>query len=197
MNSMLKYIYFFLFILLFATEASSQQATTDKFKQGVAFFTSGNYKEALQVWTDIYNTGYRSSNLEYNIGNAYFKLNDIPDAILFYERAYLLNPTDENINYNLQIARTLTVDRFQEIPELFFVRSYNFVSLCLSTNSWSRISIFSFVLFLLYYLYTFIHHDIVRKYLVSGLLFYFLFSQLHHLHLPVEIKNWFTIVTRQ
>jgi tetratricopeptide (TPR) repeat protein len=149
MNSMLKYIYSLLFIFLFAAEASSQLATTDKFKQGVTFFTSGNYKEALQVWTDIYNTGYRSANLEYNIGNAYFKLNDIPDAILFYERAYLLNPTDENVNYNLQIARTLIVDRFQEIPELFFVRTYNFLSLCLSTNSWSRISIFSFVLFLL------------------------------------------------
>jgi tetratricopeptide (TPR) repeat protein len=149
MNSRLRYIYSFLFIFLLAAEASSQQATTDKFKQGVTFFTSGNYREALQVWTDIYNTGYRSANLEYNIGNAYFKVNDIPDAILFYERAYLLNPTDENVNYNLQIARTLIVDRFQEIPELFFVRSYNFISLCLSTNSWSRISIFSFVLFLL------------------------------------------------
>jgi len=149
MNSILKYIYTILIIFLFSTGASSQQATADKFKQGVTNFTGGNYKEALQVWIDIYNTGYRSANLDYNIGNAYFKLNDIPDAILFYERAYLLNPTDENINYNLQIARTLIVDRFQEIPELFFVRSYNFISLCLSTNSWSRISIFTFILFLL------------------------------------------------
>ena len=103
----------------------------------------------MQVWTDIYNTGYRSANLDYNIGNAYFKLNNIPSAILFYERAYLLKPADEDINYNLQIARTLTVDRFQEIPELFFVRWYNFVSLFLSTNSWAKISITSFILFLL------------------------------------------------
>jgi tetratricopeptide (TPR) repeat protein len=103
----------------------------------------------LQVWTEIYNTGYRSANLDYNIGNAYFKLNNIPSAILFYERAYLLKPADENINYNLQIARTLIVDRFQEIPELFFIKWYNFVSLFLSTNSWAKISISSFVLFLL------------------------------------------------
>ena len=89
------------------------------------------------------------ANLNYNIGNAYFKLNNIPDAILFYERAYLLNPADENINYNLQIARTLIVDRFQEIPELFFVRWYNFMSLFLSTNSWAKISITSFILCLL------------------------------------------------
>jgi len=111
----------------------------------------------LQVWTEIYTTGYRSANLDYNIGNAYFKLNNIPYAILFYERAYLLKPADEDINYNLQIARTLIVDRFQEIPELFFIRWYNFVSLFLSTNSWAKISLTSFVLFLLLlslYIYT-------------------------------------------
>jgi tetratricopeptide (TPR) repeat protein len=130
--------------------AISQDTNKDKFYQGVTFFTAGSYNEALQVWSDIYRTGYRSANLDYNIGNAYFKLNNIPSAILFYERAYLLKPADEDINYNLQVARTLIVDRFQEIPELFFIKWYNFVSLFLSTNSWAKISLISFVLFLLF-----------------------------------------------
>ena len=149
MNSMIRYLLTLLFISLFAREAVSREPGAEKFNQGVTFFSSGSYKEALQVWTDIYNTGYRSASLNYNIGNAYFKLNDIPAAILFYERAYLLNPVDEDINYNLQIARTLIVDRFQEIPELFFVRWYNFMALFLSVNSWAKISISSFMLFLL------------------------------------------------
>ncbi|MCX6326799.1 MAG: tetratricopeptide repeat protein [Bacteroidia bacterium] len=149
MNSIIRNLLTLLFISLFASDAVSQDTNAEKFEQGVTYFTSGSYKEALQVWNDIYKTGYRSANLSYNIGNAYFKLNDIPDAILFYERAYLLNPADENINYNLQITRTLIVDRFQEIPELFFVRWYNFMSLVLSTNSWGKISISSFILCLL------------------------------------------------
>jgi tetratricopeptide (TPR) repeat protein len=149
MNSKKQYILIFIFISLFVREAASQDTNKDKFYQGVTYFTAGSYKEALQIWTDIYNTGYRSANLDYNIGNAYFKLNNIPSAILFYERAYLLKPADENINYNLLIARTLIVDRFQEIPELFFIKWYNFVSLFLSTNSWAKISITSFILFLL------------------------------------------------
>jgi Bacterial SH3 domain./Tetratricopeptide repeat. len=149
MNSKKRYILIIVFISLFISIAVSQDTNKDKFYQGVTYFTAGSYKEALQIWTDIYNTGYRSANLDYNIGNAYFKLNNIPLAILFYERAYLLKPADENINYNLQIARTLIVDRFQEIPELFFIKWYNFVSLFLSTNSWAKISISSFILFLL------------------------------------------------
>jgi tetratricopeptide (TPR) repeat protein len=158
----LKYIFTILFVSLFALEAVAQETNTEKFNKGVTFFTSGNYKEALQAWTEIYLTGYRSADLDYNMGNAYFKLKDIPDAILFYERAYLLNPADEDINYNLQIARTLIVDRFQEIPVLFLVRWYNFVSLFLSSNTWAKISIISFILSLLLlslYIYTSVYRQ--------------------------------------
>lgn len=150
MNTLKKYIITFFLIASCTSAAEAQGTNTDKFNQGVNDFSSGNYKEALQVWTDIYNTGYRSANLDYNIGNAYFKLNNTPFAILFFERAYLLNPADENINYNLQIARTLTVDRFQEIPELFFVKWYNFMALVLSTNTWAIISIVAFIITLLF-----------------------------------------------
>jgi tetratricopeptide (TPR) repeat protein len=149
MNSKKQYILILLFFSLIASTAVSQDTNKDKYYQGVTYFTAGSYKEALQVWTEVYNTGYRSANLDYNIGNAYFKLNNIPSAILFYERAYLRKPADEDINYNLQVARTLIVDRFQEIPELFFIKWYNFVSLFLSTNTWAKISIISFILFLL------------------------------------------------
>jgi tetratricopeptide (TPR) repeat protein len=145
-----KYILILVFFSAFVRLSYSQDTNRDKFYQGVTYFSAGSYDKALQVWTDIYKTGYRSANLAYNIGNAYFKLNNIPSAILYYERAYLLKPGDENINYNLQVARTLNVDRFQEIPELFFVKWYNFVALSLSTNSWGKISIISFVIFLLF-----------------------------------------------
>jgi len=149
MNSKKHYILILLFVAAFFHAANAQNTNKDKFYQGVTYFTAGSYKEALQTWTDIYNTGNRSANLEYNIGNAYFKLNNIPSAILFYERALLLKPADEDINYNLQVARTLIIDRFQEIPELFFIRWYNFVSLFFSTNTWAKISLASFIIFLL------------------------------------------------
>jgi tetratricopeptide (TPR) repeat protein len=149
MNQKNRYILVLLFLSVFVQGISAQNTNKDKFYQGVTYFTAGSYKEALQTWTEIYNTGYRSANLEYNIGNACFKLNNIPSAILFYERALLLKPADEDINYNLQVARTLIIDRFQEIPELFFVRWYNFVSLFFSTNTWAKLSLASFIIFLL------------------------------------------------
>jgi tetratricopeptide (TPR) repeat protein len=146
MNPFRRYLFSALIMVLSLAGISAQDSNTSKFNQGVTYFSAGSYKEALQAWTEIYTTGYRSANLCYNIGNAYFKLNNVPQAILFYERALLLKPSDEDINYNLQISRTLIVDRFQEIPELFFIKWYNYVSLILGSNLWARLSLFSFIL---------------------------------------------------
>jgi hypothetical protein len=129
-------------------ESFAQESQNEKFEKAANLYSSGKYNEALEEWMSVYNTGTRSAALEYNIGNAFFKMNNTPGAILFYERALLLKPADEDIQYNLQIARTLVVDKFVEIPELFFVRWYNFLSLTLSSNSWSEISAITFILFL-------------------------------------------------
>lgn len=138
------------------TTFADEQAE-ERFVRGTNFFTSGDYAKALEEWTGLYNAGYRSAELEYNIGNAYFKLNDVPGAILFYERALLRKPADEDINYNLQIARSLIVDRIEEIPEFFLVKWYNFLSLLLPANTWAGISLLTFILCLIFlslYLYT-------------------------------------------
>jgi hypothetical protein len=120
-------------------------------------YSAGDFKGAYDIWMSLYDSGLHSASLNYNIGNACFKLNDVPGAILFYERALLLKPGDEDINYNLGIARTLVVDKFAEIPEVFFVTWFNFISLSLSTNSWALISIVTFILTLIFisvYFYT-------------------------------------------
>jgi tetratricopeptide (TPR) repeat protein len=138
-----------LLLVISVSSVFSRDDHIEKFKKGVEYYTASNYQEALKEWLEIYDTGYRSAALDYNIGNAYFKLNNVPGAILFFERALLLKPADNNINYNLQISRSLVVDKFEEIPELFFVRWFDFISLLMPTNTWAYISVFTFVLFLL------------------------------------------------
>jgi len=181
MKVILRYIIIIAFTSLLPQVASSQETGKDKFDKGVTSFSSGNYQEALDNWLELYNTGYRSANLNYNIGNAYFKMNNIPAAILFFERAWLLKPSDENINYNLQIARTLIVDRFQEIPELFFVRWYNYISLLVAANKWAAFSLACFILSLLLlslYIYTSRYKFKVAGFWMAMILFLFSVSSL-------------------
>lgn len=149
MRSRRIYILMMLILAFTAGLVIAQEGRSEKFNKGVEYYTASDYQKALDEWLEIYNTGYRSAELNYNIGNAYFKLNNVPGAILYFERARLLKPGDSNINYNLQIAKTLVVDKFEEIPELFFVKWYDFLALMLQTNTWAVISIVTFVLFLL------------------------------------------------
>jgi tetratricopeptide (TPR) repeat protein len=149
MNSMSRKIFLFLLLLIACITSYSQVSREQKYARGVENYKLSRYNEALEEWLEIYNTGYVSANLNYNIGNAYFKLNNVPGAVLFYERAYLLKPGDEDINYNLQIARTLVTDKFEEIPELFFIRWFDYLALTLTTNSWAKLSMTAFAVFLL------------------------------------------------
>lgn len=139
-------ILFLIIALLITIPVKSQESKEEKFKKGTELYAAGDYEKALQLWTEVYNTGYRSAELDYNIGNVYFKLKNVPGAILFFERAHLLKPADEDISYNLAIARTLAVDRFNEIPKLFFVKWYDFVSLVFSSDGWAKTSILAFIL---------------------------------------------------
>jgi tetratricopeptide (TPR) repeat protein len=149
----MKRLYFLLFIILtFALSSFSEvkpQEATQSFKSGSELYSAGKYQEALDTWLPLYNSGYLSSELDFNIGNAYFKLMNVPASILFYERALLLEPADEDIVYNLQIARTMAVDKFKEIPELFFVTWFNFISLAFSSNMWAVLCLTAFIIFLL------------------------------------------------
>ena len=184
-----KTILLLAFLLSSTLSAFSQKEHDAKFGKGVEFYTAGDYEAALREWNDLYNTGYRSATLSYNIGNACFKMNDIPSAILFYERAHLLKPGDSNINYNLQIARSLVVDKFEEIPELFFVRWYNFIALMFHTNTWAVISLATFLLFLALlslYIYSSAYRLKVTSFWLSLL---FLFISLSSLTFAIRNRN--------
>lgn len=86
------------------------------FKQGNELYTQGDFEEALSNYLKIYKTEVESFELFYNIGNCYFRLNQVGNAIRFYEKAKYINPEDENLLYNLKIANNLTIDKI-ELPE--------------------------------------------------------------------------------
>ena len=57
----------------------------------------------------------------YNLGNAFYKSNEIGKAALCYERALRLNPSDDDVAYNLAHLRLSVPDRFGTPAEMFFV----------------------------------------------------------------------------
>lgn len=108
-------------------------------------YSSGYYDHALELYLSIADQGYASPELYYNIGNAYFKLNRIPEAVLYYERAYKLAPRDENIRFNLELARTRTIDKIESVPVMFYVRWYQSLVSIFDADGWGTLSLILFI----------------------------------------------------
>lgn len=89
-------------------------------EQADSAYKAGNYEEAARLYESALRTE-KSAETYYNAGNAYFRLNDYPRAILYYERALRINPADEDAAYNLDLCRTKITDRFDRYPEMFFI----------------------------------------------------------------------------
>ena len=111
-------------------------------KAGVDAYSAGQWAQAASDWTDLTATGLRSKELYYNLGNAWFKAGEIAPAILNYERALRLDPSDSDVRYNLEFARAQTQDRIDEVPEFILKTWTRKLSYLLSSNAWAGLSLF-------------------------------------------------------
>ena len=116
-------------------------------------YVNGNYQEAIKVYESLLKHG-ESAELYYNLGNAYYRTENITRAVLNYERALLLSPGDGDIRFNLQIARSKTIDKIVPESEMFFVTWYRSLVNIMSVDGWGRMALVSLalviVLFLVY-----------------------------------------------
>lgn len=71
------------------------------------------YRKALVRFEKIVQSGNKNGKLYYNIGNTYFRLNDLGRAILNYKRAERLIGSDENLRQNLAYALSRQPDKIE------------------------------------------------------------------------------------
>lgn len=103
-------------------EAAPAPAPEDRFQAGNSLYQAGDHEGALDAWLGLYDDGFESGELHYNIGNAYFRLGELGRAILFYERARVALPRDESVRTNLELARSLTADQITPLPGFWVPR---------------------------------------------------------------------------
>jgi tetratricopeptide (TPR) repeat protein len=108
-------------------------------------YTQGNYQQAISDYEDLLKQGV-SADIYYNLGNAYYRMDDMTRAVLNYERALLLAPGDRDIRFNLQMARSKTIDKIIPETELFFVTWYRSLVNQMSVDQWARVALISLAL---------------------------------------------------
>jgi tetratricopeptide (TPR) repeat protein len=81
-------------------------------------YRQGRFQEAIDGYGRLIRSGHKDGNLYYNLGNAYFRRDQLGLAILNYERAHILMPGDADLNFNLSYALDKTQDAVSESQDL-------------------------------------------------------------------------------
>ncbi len=104
-------------------------------------YVNGNFQEAEQCYKAILGRGKHSAKLYYNLANTYFKLNDIGNAILYYNRALRIEPGNDDIRYNLEVAQEHTKDRIEQVPEFFLTTWLRAVRNMFGNTTWGILTL--------------------------------------------------------
>lgn len=149
---MKKLLYISIFLL--ANLLPAQQETA-LFEQANKLYQEDKFEDALAIYKQIEAQKLQSDNLYYNMGNSYYKLNQIAPAVYYFEKALAINPNNADAAHNLTFANRMKIDNIEALPKTIGERfSENFIQK-LTYNNWAWLAVilaFLFaVLFLLYH----------------------------------------------
>ncbi len=183
-------------IILFLLVSLGLQAQPDSLLHDYSMantqYKNKQYAQAADLYQKILSAGYESPEVFYNLGNAYFKTNNIAKSILYYEKALKLAPHDKDILNNLKYANQFVKDEFNVVPEFFLDRIFNSILHLFNSNLWAIISIISFILSLTLFVIFLFSKIILRRKISFALSFVFLFVTLLSFWFSYQMKDLYT-----
>lgn len=123
---------------------------TDMLKmQADSAYSHEQYDKAIKLYEKI---AQMTPNYKvfYNLGCSYYRTDNLPKSILWFERALKLNPSDEDILFNLSLLRNKTIDKINPRHEMIFITIYKKLVNMMSLKSWSIVCISLFILFFVF-----------------------------------------------
>lgn len=140
--------YIFIFFVLLASHSFAfDKSLADS---AVSAYSRGDYNTAILKYQQIFEQGYHSSGMYYNLGNCYYKLGQYPRAILNFERALRLDAQNEDAAFNLQMAQRFITDKIDILPEFFLRKWLKDTINYYPSDKWAKNSVIAFLLVLFF-----------------------------------------------
>lgn len=125
--------------------SQAQSAAAGLYEQANQAYGEGKFPEAIQTYEQILESGFTNGAVLYNLGNAYFKDNQLGRAILFYERAKRLLPRDPDVAANLALGNQLTVDKIASERMPIVIRPFTWPARHMSIAELTRVSFLLYI----------------------------------------------------
>ena len=130
-----------LFMSMSAPQQRDAEAMWDRANTA---YVNGDYSKAIVTYDSIADAGYVSRKLYYNLGNAWFKNGGVGKAVLNYNRALRLDPSDPDTRHNLRIASAHVKDKIEPVPEFFLSGWFRAWGRTMGPDGWAVISLCMF-----------------------------------------------------
>ena len=124
-----------------AAPAHAQEDVSGLWQKAGEAFAAEQWQNALNYYQMIEGEQLASPDLFYNIGNTYFKLGDNAHAILYFERALKWDPSHDDALHNLEIARQLTLDKIDSVPDFILVSWFRNLRQSCGADTWAWITL--------------------------------------------------------
>lgn len=146
----MKNFIYTLLLLAMPFMATAQETKTPEYNKalGDSAYSQARYDDAIRIYETVIADEGASVELYYNLGNAFYRNNMIGKAILNYERALRIDPTDKDTKANLEHALFMTKDEVTEQYELFLTAWFKAIVNTMGITAWAVIAIVSFILLL-------------------------------------------------
>ncbi|MGM9804290.1 MAG: tetratricopeptide repeat protein [Muribaculaceae bacterium] len=135
----------------------------DLVKQANGEYEKDHYDKAIELYEKAASQYGTSSELYYNIANAHYRLGNIGEAMLYYERALQLDPNNADARSNLDFVNEKANIKLDG-GESFFSDTFSRMVMGRSSNQWATIAVVMFLLFVVALLaYIFMQNVTIRK----------------------------------
>ncbi|WP_299670457.1 tetratricopeptide repeat protein [uncultured Polaribacter sp.] len=153
-----------LFLLLIIANSIAAQNIDSLFVAANELYRNGDFENAIEKYKEIASQDAVSSELYFNLGNAYYKLNKVGPTIFYYEKALKLDPTNTDVKNNLVFAKRLALDNIEEVPKTVFQKLNTNYLQKLTYNEWAIVVVvFSFLASLLFLLFYFAYSPSLKR----------------------------------
>ena len=130
----------YLLALLFFLLSTASFGQSDRLEAANAKYKSEAYLEATNLYQALYDEGYQTADMLYNLGTSFYKTGDLGKSILFFERSLKIRPNHSQAQQNLQIVNEQVTVQMNKIPEFFLLRYWNNVAKFMSSKAWGILS---------------------------------------------------------
>tara|TARA_B100001250_G_C19645892_1_gene720327 strand:+ start:144 stop:911 length:768 start_codon:yes stop_codon:yes gene_type:complete len=126
---------------------SVPQSVSDLYESGLLSYNNSNYKMTINNFESIIDNGWYSSELLYNLGNSYYRLENFENAVWAYEQCLIIDPNNKDAIFNLDIVRLKLADSFNYPDSPPYVKIYFSIVNLFSYSNWIKILLLSILSF--------------------------------------------------